>query len=119
MNKVETKADKTMQAEKEMRNKMEETRTILKQMMRDGKLPEARAMKRSERKRLNTAGLNLNNYKAGLQKNFTELQEEMCDWILDHVYPEFDFDDLPNNIGYVFALHTYMLTYQDDLAEKN
>ena len=47
------------------------------------------------------------------------MQEICYDWILDNVYPDFDFDELPNNICFFFGEAVYNATYSDDFSEKN
>lgn len=108
-----------LEEKKRIEKKVDETRQVLKQLIADGVLPQARAMKRSERKKLDDAGLNIKLYTYRSDKSFNEAQEEMSDWIMDNIYPGFNFDDIDNNVCNLFALYTYQLSYEDTLAIKN
>jgi hypothetical protein len=46
-------------------------------------------------------------------------QKSLINWILDNVYPEFDFDKLPNPIVDDFAQRTYRKTMGTDEEIKN
>lgn len=119
MDQVALKSEKLLEEQKRIEKGVEDTRNALKKLITEGALPAARAMKRPERRNLDKAGLNIKSYRYNSDKTFSEAQEAMADWILDNIYPDFNFDDLDNNICNLFALYTYHLSYQDNLATKN
>lgn len=100
--------------EKEQRN-----REIIKKLVAEGKLPEPRSMSRSERKALDLTGNNIAKIKKDDSRTFAAIQDDMFDWILDNIYKGHNFDSLDNNICSAFALYTYKITFEDDLAAKN
>ena len=65
-------------------------RDELFRLMKEGKLPQVRALKM-----------------------------KCTDWIIDHIYPDFDWDDVPSNVVNIFAGFTLGLTYGNELIEKN
>lgn len=119
MDKLQSKSTEEIAKQKEIEQQIDETRTILKQMMKDGKLPEARSLTRSERRKMDKDGININAFSVDTKMGYGEMRDKMCDFILDTVYPEFNFDQLPNNVCFIFAMYTYGLTYEDKLAIKN
>lgn len=115
---IEEKKQELMDKQKEQQKKVEETRLILKQLISEGKLPEARSLTRGERRALDKAGVNIRKADYA-QKRVDTIVDEMADWIIDHIYPEFDFDSVANNVCTLFAMYVYQMTYEDDLATKN
>lgn len=108
---------------KEMAEKREaqeaENRKILLGLVADGKLPTPRGLTRTERKALDATGFNIGKIKPDKMNEFSEIAEQMYDWIMDTIYPDFTFDEVSNNVCNAFALYTYKLTYEDNLAGKN
>lgn len=92
---------------------------ILQKLIKENKLPQYRALTRKERKKMTEAGVNV--YYVVINENDTiqKLYEQMTDWILDNVFPDFDFDDLDNGLCKAFATKCFGMTYSDNLAEKN
>ena len=92
---------------------------ILQKLIKENKLPQYRALTRKERKKMTEAGVNV--YYVVINENDTiqKLYEQMTDWILDNVFPDFDFDDLDNGLCKAFATKCFAMTYSDNLAEKN
>lgn len=104
-------------AEKE-KAKAEANQKIIQQYIQEEKLPPIRALTRKERKEMDKKGLNFMKTIAK-GSTFIQAQEECFDWILDTIYKDFDFSELPNNLCYVFATQVYGATYSDTLSEKN
>jgi len=48
-----------------------------------------------------------------------EAVEKTEDWILENVYPEYDFDDLPNNDVSELIQETYLKTFGKEKEVKN
>lgn len=88
-------------------------------LIADGTLPKIRMITRKQRKALDKANLNYLKLQITDKRNPFAVQEDCYDWILDTVYKEHDFSNLPNNVCLVFARMTFASTYQDELAEKN
>ena len=109
------------QREKEMaaaKEQGEKNRDILKGLVAEGKLPEPRALTRSERKKLDAAGHNILKIKRDDPRTLSQIKEDMADWILDNNYPGFDFA-LENNICLWFGEYVFAISYRDDLSAKN
>jgi hypothetical protein len=88
-------------------------------MIAAGKLPAVAKLTRKQRRALDAAGFNLRKTKFDTTADLMAGVDNMADWVLDTIYPGFDFDDLDDDICRVFALYTYQNTYDDDLAAKN
>jgi NTP pyrophosphatase (non-canonical NTP hydrolase) len=96
-----------------------EQEEFIKKMISDKKLPQLKILTRKQRKEIDKKNINYLKSQIGDQRNPLAVQEECYDWILENVYKEFDFSDLPNNICLVFARMTFSSVYKDELAEKN
>lgn len=104
----------------ETEKKLEQTRKILKEMMEKGTLPRARSLTRKERKAFDKSGKNIFNLVTQDDKRtFLAIRQDAADWILDNVFPKFDWDNVENNICQAFAEYVMNLTYSGDLDEKN
>lgn len=113
-------ADKEKEKELEEAKRIgEQNLKIIKQLIAEGKLPELRSLTRKERKALDAANMNVFKIKASDPRSLYAVREDCSDWILDNVYPDFDFNDVPNNILLWFGNKVFGMTYRDDLAEKN
>lgn len=89
------------------------------EMVKEGKLPEIRCLTRKQRRELDKQKLNYLKTVFQTKETAIGMQEKCYDWILDNVYPDFDFDELPNNICFFFGEAVYNATYSDDFSEKN
>ena len=89
-------------------------RDELFRLMKEGKLPQVRALTRKERKELTKTGFNM--YE---NTNFLDLKMKCVDWVVDNIYPDFDWDDVPSNVVNIFVGFTLGLTYGDNFIEKN
>ena len=112
---VETEEQKNKKIEIEEKAK----RDILLALVAKGELPAPSPLTRSQRKALDLTGFNISKSKTTDMMEYSELAEKMYDWIMDNVYPDFNFDSVANNICTAFALYVYKLTYEDIAAEKN
>lgn len=113
---------KTMTKEdvqKEAQERHEKITAEIMKMIADGKLPEVRSMTRKQRRELDEQKLNYLKTVFQTKETAIGMQEKCYDWILDHVYPDFDFDSLPNNVCFFFGEQVYSATYSDKFAEKN
>ena len=97
----------------------EENKKIIKQLVKEGKLPELRALTRTERKELDATGLNWLKTTGKETRNPLDVQEQCADWIIDTIFSDFDFSGVDNNICMEFATICYLMTYGASLAEKN
>lgn len=113
---LELKKAEEMKQEEE---RQKANREFLLRLIKEEKLPKARAMNRTERRKLDAAGLNVPKLRNYGEKSFQQIWEDMTDWILDEIYPDFNFDELDNNICSAFGSYIYNLTYGDDLTAKN
>lgn len=111
--------DQVTAKESDTLSTQERNRKVLFDLVEQGKLPEPRAMTRKERRAFDASGNNFFKPKSKDTRPFAGIVDDATDWVLDHIYPDFDFDDLPNNICNAFASYTVGLTYKDELAEKN
>ena len=111
-----TDEEKKLQKQQERYKKQQDA---IEKLIKEGKLPEIKALTRGQRKELDKAVLNYLKTLFKGQETAVERQEKCYDWILEHVYQDFNFDDLPNNICYYFADQVYNATYSDKFAEKN
>lgn len=96
----------------------EENRVVIFKLVKEGKLPKPRALTRKERKELDKAGLNMFKSFGDDNLNPVERREACADFILDTLYPDFDFD-LPNGVCLFFGSYIFGLSYGAELAEKN
>lgn len=104
--------------DKEAKERGKEVQDAINDLINAGKLPEIKSMTRAQRRELDAKKLNY--FKGVSSGESAVLQQENCsDWILDNVYPDFDFDNLPNNICYYFGQMVFAATYSDKLSEKN
>ena len=94
-------------------------RDELFRLMKEGKLPQVRALTRKERKELTESGYDLYQPKVDENTIIPALEMKCTDWIIDHIYPDFDWDDVPSNVVNIFAGFTLGLTYGTELVEKN
>lgn len=118
MNELTVKEQALLAEERQRQEKVEETRKVLRKLIADGKLPAARPLTRSERRKMDAAGVNIRRADYRMKSAGASI-DDMVDWILDTVYGEFDFEKLPNNVCMSFAMYVYELTYGDELALKN
>lgn len=78
-------------------------------------LPQARSMTRRERKAFLAAGADPGVFRRTGDSEtdnpaLIELNEKMVDWILENIYPDYNFDDTPNGDCIKLAQDTYALT---------
>lgn len=97
----------------------EESKKVMLKLVKEGKLPEPRPLTRKERKELDNNGMNLFKIKENDKRTFSQMREDTTDYILNTIYKDFDFDDLPNNVCLWFGQYVFGITYKDQLAEKN
>lgn len=88
-------------------------------LIKEGKLPEVRVLTRKERKELTKTGFNMYQPKVDENTNFLDLKMKCVDWVVDNIYPDFDWDDVPSNVVNIFVGFTLGLTYGDNFIEKN
>ncbi len=83
----------------------------------NGTLPKARALTRSEIKALRAAGLD----PAFIEGAITmKKNAELVDWIMDKVYKDTDFSNIPYSACLELSTKTYQLTYRvTEEEEKN
>ncbi|MDF2631433.1 MAG: hypothetical protein K0Q85_29 [Caproiciproducens sp.] len=108
-------------AEQKRKEQYENNREIILRLAKEGKLPEPRKLTHGERKRLDAAKVNVFKIEAENDKrSYFTVRDEMSDWIVTNIYPDFKgFDDIDNNIVRFFGEYVFGLSYRDDLAEKN
>lgn len=106
-------------AEKEAKRIYEANRELVLVLVKEGKLPDPRKLSYSERRKLDASGLHMWKIKPDDKRGFLEVKEDMVDWILATVYPNFDFDGLDNNICVFFGEYVFGLSYRNDLSVKN
>ena len=87
-------------------------------------LPQARRMTRREMRALRDAGFDpaLNDAMAGENPvDISRVSSGMVDHILDNIYPDFDFDDVPYDACLKLASETYGLSmgFKRSEDEKN
>lgn len=109
----------TKTVENEDMKKLLDVRDKIYKMIDEGKLPEIKSMTRKQRKEVDAKKLNYFKYGIDSNQNLITKQEQSVDWVLDNVYPDFDFDDLPNNVCFVFGQMVFAATYGDKVSEKN
>ncbi len=79
-------------------------------------LPQPRALTRDEIKALRAAGLD----PAFTENDVTmKLNTDMVDWILDNIYKDFSFANLPYSDCLKLATKSYQMTYSVASEEKN
>lgn len=110
--------DKKKKEIEEAKTIAEQNREIIRKLVAEGKLPEPRPLTRKERKELDKAGYNVFKIKQQDSRSISEIREDCADWILEKLYPDFDFD-LPNPICLWFGSYIFAISYKDDLSEKN
>lgn len=103
------------QAEQELK----ENREIIKRLISDNVLPPAKKLSRKQRKDLDKTGNDISKISKDDKRSFLQIRDDMVDWILDTIYPDFNFDELDNDVCTAFALYTYNISIKDVLAEKN
>lgn len=116
---LKVQTEKILKEKEKYEREVEETRAALKELIKDGRLPKARPMTRGERKKLDKEGININAFNADSKLTYAQMRDKMVDFILDVVYPEFNFDDLSNAVCLAFATYIYALSYEDKIATKN
>lgn len=81
--------------------------------MSNEKLPEPRALTRKELRQLKAAGLDP--FFAGLKDKtpaeVTEFTQNMCDYIVDNFFPNYDWDNVSNGAILEFGHKCYQLAY--------
>lgn len=84
-------------------------------------VPQARAMSRQELKAFRAAGLDPVFFEIteDNQLSFLKITALGNDWILDNVYKEYDFEEVPNNQLVELAEKTFRLTYGLEKEVKN
>ena len=105
--------------EKELKERAEENKKVIRKLVAEGKLPEPRALTRKERKHVDAKELNLLRIKSDDKRDLAAVNEELRDYIIEEAYKGFDFDDLPNNVVNWFADYVFAITFRDKLSEKN
>ena len=115
----EKSVKETKTVENEDMKKLLDVRDKIYMMIDVGKLPEIKSMTRKQRKEVDAKKLNYFKYGIDSNQNLITKQEQSVDWVLDNVYPDFDFDDLPNNVCFVFGQMVFAATYGDKVSEKN
>lgn len=111
--------DEKEKALKEAMELEKENREKIRELIAEGKLPELKVMNRKQRRELGTSGYDFGKIRLDDKRTFTEIRDDMFDWILDHIYPDFNFDEVDNPTCNAFALLTYKNSMQDNLAAKN
>lgn len=106
-------------AEKEARALYEKNREHILALVKDGKLPEPRKITRSERRKLDAADVNIFKIKSTDPRSYHAVKDDLADWILDNIYPNFNFDDVENNICIFFSDYIFGLSYRNDITVKN
>lgn len=71
-----------------------------------------RALNRKEIKELRKSGFHIN-----YVENAAKVVEDFTDYILDHFYPDIDFDSTPQKECLKFAADTFAITYGEEKAE--
>ena len=99
--------------EKELKERAEENKKVIRKLVADGKLPEPRALTRKERKHVDAKELNLLRIKSDDKRDLAAVNEELRDYILEEAYKGFDFDDLPNNVVNWFADYVFAITFRE------
>ena len=103
----------------EAKEQYEKNRTIILDLVKDGKLPTPRKLNRSERRKIDAAKLNILKTEPGDQRSFHAVRDDLVDWILDNIYPDFNFDQLDNDICTFFGEYVFGLSNRNDLTVKN
>lgn len=97
----------------------EKNREHIMTLVNDKKLPEPRKLTRSERRKLDAAKVNIFKIESTDPRSYFAVKEDLADWILDNIYPKFDFDGLDNNICTFFGEYIFGLSYRNDITVKN
>lgn len=94
---------------------------VIYKMIDAGQLPEIKALTRRQRKELDAKGINpvKQSYEKDDYVTPITVSEAVADYVCGTVYPDFDFDDLPNNAVTVFCELVISRTYSNKLSEKN
>jgi hypothetical protein len=100
-------------------------------LTRTSDMPEVRTMTRKQAKEFNAKGLNPLRNVEMIQKIHKEnwdpedslfslkLNDDMAEWILGNVYPEFDFDNADQKLSDALAVETYNKTFVSNAEVKN
>jgi hypothetical protein len=100
-------------------------------LTRTSEMPETRSMTRKQAKEFNAKGLNPLRNTEMIQKIRKEewdaedslfslkLNDDMVEWILENVYPEFDFDNADQKLSDTLAIETYNKTFVSNAEIKN
>lgn len=107
------------EVEKKIEEIMNKNREFIKEQIKTGKLPEISPLSRKLRRAMDAAGANMGKTKADDKRTLSEIRDDMCDWILDNAYKDFDFSEIDDAVCRTVALFTYRLTFRDELGEKN
>lgn len=106
-------------AEQEAKELYEKNREYILQLVHDGKLPEPRKLNRKQRRALDAAKVNIFKIEPTDTRTYFAVKEALSDWIIENIYPDFDFDDTDNNTCLFFGEYIFGLSYKNDLTAKN
>ncbi|MGL5513294.1 MAG: hypothetical protein ACRDBM_08725 [Sporomusa sp.] len=106
-------------AEQEIKELYEKNREYVLELVAAGKLPEPRKLNRSERRRMDAAKVNIFKTEPDDPRTYHAIKEDMADWIIDNIYPEFDFGNVENNVASFFGEYIFGLSYKNDITAKN
>jgi len=78
-----------------------------------------RSLTRGEIKKLRAAGLDLSIAAFDSKQEAAVATAKLIDFVLETVYPETDFDDMPYNEAVALAMKIYKKTFGSEEEEKN
>lgn len=104
--------------QEELKKKAEESKKIIFAMVEKGELPMPRPLTRGERKMADAQGKNPFKIIHGDKRSMMSIAEDAADFVCQ-LFPDFDFDALPNHIVKWWADYIFAISYRDDLSEKN
>lgn len=120
MNKEIKNVENNLEGElKELEALYTKNRGIILQLVQEGKLPQPRKLTRAERKALDAAKVNLFKVEVKDPRAVLAVKEDLADWIMDKVYPDFDFGAVDNDVCLWFGDYIFGLSYNNDLTVKN
>lgn len=101
-------------------------------LTRNSEMPEVRSMTRKQAKEFNAKGLNpmrnidmIKLYKSKEELSPEEalftinINDDMAEWILENIYPEYDFDNTDQKASDTLAAETYSKTFLGSVEVKN